>query len=1122
MARPSSTGKPPRTWLAGIMCLVIGVILLVVLAIRIAERDTQKDGGSAAKERESSRPSGESSEKVAAREDGTATVAKPGMRPLQAKIVVPPFVEQLVAVGLHNRQGEPAAYVSGLRVRLRGQDVVICPHRQTGGTKVTAELPASTSLWREGVSAAQLGVHQDLRFLRLFGVPPLGEADDLFGLDATAGEDDDELRRQSTLIGYRVKKLLAPDGSQFVLDAIDVEPTPLPSSTRWQVNLDTRHPTDGEFCDGAVALNAADLPWGLLVTEFRRQGRRVERQRRIVPFADLLDIGPATTFVGMEEQGERNYRLTHEYRDPLSEIDHVKLHVGRLSELREDFDPSLSTHDAAATERTRAVPTNGGQDATFLVTPERIHQQEDLVLQAEFHLRRGERFFGRAFHKRMEKRGRTTAITAASLAEREVFTDPAAVEPYFLTPVLSAPTSSDRDAVTQSFDDGGLAARRLDFGQNVAPRFTWSANGHVVYYFSDQGRFIHRVDLESGRETARWKAPVTMVQMDFGRQGLIVLGQQQAWLLDPDNLESKSTVDLPGCVDIAAGFQTDRVIAASQRELFRVDWERGPQPLGVRLDFAGMADRVLREAELSEDGEQLLLSDGYRMTRVSLGSEPRVEESTVDIAEQGQLYFTQGGRHVALLGTQPNRVSQAGYPTPGMFVYAVTDLSKPLYSVADPQAVALLPFATGHVGRVRVGLSDFVFGNASGRPVRSYRTPVLSSAERVSVSPDGARLLVYDRVPFEYSVPDPLRDPAIYGGPQNLLAEVMAVGEQVVTQEQSVGRWRVQTLPWKMRPHPGQHCWSADGRVLYVLTESNTIRRLSMPDLLETHRVLFPQPVLAIGLSKVGLVVRPTDRQELHLRNPADLAAAQIVSVAAPDALTMSASSDRIWAGSLGDGTELRQIELPSGEVKQSYSRRELLDIMAAAESDVLSPTLIGPARASSDRRLRPQLSPDGKSIYLELIGLCRFDVDEDRLRFVDTTGPSRRGSPVTGNVFVSHDSRFAAIEGFQSNARDPIDTSPRGYGTFIYDVDDLGRVAVDATTLGHSRGLAMDPKTRDVYTSTVEVTMIVIRGNAADPEEVSFARRHISECTISASPAGSGVLFVDDRLVAWLAATEP
>jgi hypothetical protein len=247
----------------------------------------------------------------------------------------------------------------------------------------------------------------------------------------------------------------------------------------------------------------------------------------------------------------------------------------------------------------------------------------------------------------------------------------------------------------------------------------------------------------------------------------------------------------------------------------------------------------------------------------------------------------------------------------------------------------------------------------------------------------------------------------------------------------------LQVTPVKLRANVlGCMCWADDkGTAFWALDPVGTIRRLSFPDLKETHTIELGKKCSWLNPSAEGLVVSVSELQEVWLLDPDKFTVKQRIAVSG---LKRAASALSLSTAFASNGKELYQVDLKTGK---------------AALYSGEGPKFHGYAD--------PVVSPDGKYLFTSggFEQMNRFGIKDGKATF-DQSSPRIAQGRVDIGVQVSPDSKFVTLPSYAGNY------GAGKYGNvFVYPVENIERAEVTLEFDGPSgMAISADPASGKFY----------------------------------------------------------
>ncbi|MEM1071182.1 MAG: hypothetical protein AAGI63_19910, partial [Planctomycetota bacterium] len=684
-------------------------------------------------------------------------------------------------------------------------------------------------------------------------------------------------------------------------------------------------------------------------------------------------------------------------------------------------------------------------------------------------------------------------------------------------------------SVSEPFEISEMKGQIVDFGQKSGfQRVHWTTDGKFVVGLTKFG--FTKLELSTGNAIASIRLPERITEWDLGRDGIIALCGQTAYLIDLDSMQLIASCWIPDGRQITAATDSSDVFAASNHNLYRVRWGDRAEKLEPTGEFQPRPFR-LRDLQLTESGAHLLVTDGFVIHRLGVTETTSIrwEAATEKLRSKrgGWLYYVQGSNHVSLMSSTKSSHSHgcrnADYPSRGMLIYHVEELERPIYGAAFSAAYAIHPPTGGTVGGIEKALT---FSDDRGRPLHTVPNARLLDAQSMQISPNGKHLFANMMRSVIVELPERFQDAVAFDS-HDVLPRTLSIRKAIQrTDAGSSDDWNWERFPWDVSASEDMITWSADGQFFYVIT-SDTPENTSSPppsfpkkhgdtvrlihsSLLEGYATTFQDPVNFVGLSSEGLVVRYRDWQRVALLHPRTLKWIRDIGIPSPGHLATSPSSSRIWTR---DSEGLHEYELSSGQRLRSYSDNQLTEIIREANLPQIPETEISTFQLGRQNPILRQ-SPDGKSLYVGYYGICKFDVTGEQLALTDCTGPSRDNQPFQ-MIYVSPDGSLVAKVDCSTNGKGKL-SGEHSSGTIMMSSKDLGELKVDATFPGNCKGLALDPKTQTVF-SYGSRYLLIKPSNASEVIEIPSPRTRAMSVSLHASPDGAGtfISFVNEAY--WL-----
>ncbi len=1031
----------------------------------------------------------------------------------------PDFVSNLVVVRSEHAPDYP---VNGIYFKQsRGRPIIISP-LLPGGVRanrkdepVTVQMGPHSST-RQSLSGRVIGgAGHSMLLIEVIDDVPAPQAMDFSEADLNSGHE-------AYILAYPRES--ENDGSPGLFTSTVRGSATLP-------DVDRSVPAGGLVCD------AFGRPWGILgVHDFSRRslprsGFSFSRlEARLRP-----RVNTTISMLGLQV-GRRTWRAGLALEDPLETVEECELWVGTLGAL----DPEISEYDRARYDGPVTTDMHPVRVCQADRRGQAIHSYAIVawprptssawkyhVLQARLKLKDGTEYFTRpGFTK--PGGGGLFEINDENLSgvDQDLVVGNLATDHW--QPEVTESEEPESKSVTSGRSTAwylhltGLGGKASD---QLLDDVAWSPDGQFAFVMTRYGR-LSRIDLKTRRVVRYLDLLEMSSDLDLSQSGLITLSQQQLRLIDPESLEIISEIHIPGAKQAAAGSASTDVYVVSSSRIYHVDLNTMKLTDVSVKPAAGPglpARGVLTGVEMTEDGASVILSDEGHLHRCRLDQGRLVpEQSTQQFDRSAGMVFQQEDHRAALVPAMATGgvVRAAGMPRGGVMVFSIDNLLEPMMSSGNRTPV--FDPVSGGVFR-----NDGPAGGTSllrDDGVRVAGVPTLGDLEFGSRNPNGTQLLVIRdqfrlvELPPELIAGDSLRagdaGEAVPESETRQLAGPVEVrdGWKVVPVEFDVD--------WESIQQQGLHVpkfrlnsvqWGDEADVCFMLSADGVLRRVRVPELVEERRLNIGN-CQALERCSLGLLVRSTVRQELILIDEDSLEVIRRVPVAEPYRLTAARDSSRVWFTNPGDrnvGVSIQSFDLATGRTGPAVSMQEVSDQLRSLES-----VHSVPDRMKGAARLR--ITPDGRYLFAaDGESLFRFAVQGDQLRLEDAV--KNLASQSIGPIFVSHDSRLVALQGGRRMSRKSYPSgNGKGYGSYVFPVDDFNTVAVNVATDAYGDALAFNTVTGEVYSRSHKISLLVYGPESDLRESVSFGQS--TRIRLDAAPSGSGLFWSsDDGDVFWL-----
>lgn len=592
--------------------------------------------------------------------------------------------------------------------------------------------------------------------------------------------------------------------------------------------------------------------------------------------------------------------------------------------------------------------------------------------------------------------------------------------------------------------------RQPPFGprSSIAPGMVWSTDQESFFALTRDGT-LYRIRVPSLQESDKLVIGKNCTRLAKSKAGLVVVSDelQEIWVIDEETLTVQRKISLGNVLDqgtdpvdiltspeIATGHvriaPTGGKVDGS--EFWVVDLRRGRVVNRLRY-FAELSNKALTSGQvkvpknswknvvfytlefqvcaMSPDGKYIISNDRKELQRVRVrGNAFTYEEVSANIFTDGEteLTFSSDSNYLAISGhhTEIVRVHDLQQPIVKL------DSRLPGFSTKPAAGFAFDNRARQfYVGGDNALLSTW---SPQGLPLKTYGFRGNGECTyQLLCHPDGFKLVAYSDTGLWWVELQPA-DPNY--------TEPIEVGKSIVRSTASDNGATFTQLDIE---HGHEFTWSSNGDALYVLEpETGSLRRISMPDHMETHRIDLDTPVSDLCWTARGLVAVTPRRTEFLLLDPATLKILAVLPSGGADVLHSARASDLAFATMKSDTISV--IDLAKKQIVENY-----------AHSLVQPPEHVRAALESNRPGVGPlQFDHQGRYVlrtYRD--GLCRYQAEGSKLAFEEyaTIWPSRlEFSAAPGFVLVSGEVR---------NAPDRAEPAPWvGEGLFVYRTNDLSK----------------------------------------------------------------------------------
>lgn len=297
--------------------------------------------------------------------------------------------------------------------------------------------------------------------------------------------------------------------------------------------------------------------------------------------------------------------------------------------------------------------------------------------------------------------------------------------------------------------------------------------------------------------------------------------------------------------------------------------------------------------------------------------------------------------------------------------------------------------------------------------------------------------------------------------------------------------------------------WSPDGKSVYLLEESGTLHKVSVPDFREERVLSMGQKASYMTLTKLGLAVGLPTLQEVWLIDANTLQLRKRIPVGSMTGLTGAPMLTKVYAPD--QEAALSVIDLESGKVvaRRRGSEFHLPAGMPAVRRDGESP---GFNFAT--------ITPDGKYMMTGGENLNRMRIEGDDFVY-EEAGPGGIGQNPQ-RLEVSPDSLYVAMPSGGGNGRLP--NLPGPYNTFVYRISDLQTPVIVVSSGAYPRALSFDKAAGYIYAQSYGTALMTFTPAGVQEKSFKLGMKQGEETEqMLVHPSGRRVLVLAGTSLVWL-----
>jgi hypothetical protein len=300
---------------------------------------------------------------------------------------------------------------------------------------------------------------------------------------------------------------------------------------------------------------------------------------------------------------------------------------------------------------------------------------------------------------------------------------------------------------------------RPDFhrGRDVRQLLLWASDGRSFYHADPDGT-LRQVVLSGFRETRVLNTGGVCSWLSPSAEGLLltVSSRQEIWVLDPESLDVRKRIAVPGASVATAGPSQSVAFAGAHLQdrqnsgtLYSVDLKKGvvAREISSRDRFS---NSNLVHPIVTPDGKFVFASGGieqllcFKVNGDDLGfddASPRIlaNGQTIDVSPDSRYVCAPSGG-----GNYPGVKNHPSVTTYSTYIYPVTDMSRPAFAIhqdAYPHTVAFSR-TDGRLFSQNYERQLLIF-SASGALQKEYTLAERGSdVQQILAHPDGSRLLL--------------------------------------------------------------------------------------------------------------------------------------------------------------------------------------------------------------------------------------------------------------------------------------------------------------------------------------------------------------------------------------------
>lgn len=272
--------------------------------------------------------------------------------------------------------------------------------------------------------------------------------------------------------------------------------------------------------------------------------------------------------------------------------------------------------------------------------------------------------------------------------------------------------------------------------------------------------------------------------------------------------------------------------------------------------------------------------------------------------------------------------------------------------------------------------------------------------------------------------------------------------------------------------HVAGMLWADEhGSAVFILTRAGKLRKLSVPGFQVLAAIDLQKKCSGLARYRDGLLVALPELQEVWHIDGDRLSPLRKMSAPGVDRVTAAPESAVAIAGRWEAGGQEQGLFL------LDFARDRKVEYRPGS----------GAALGLSN----PVATPDGRYLFTRSAAIHRFRIEPTGL-VLDGATPAiaDAGGALGAGLQVSPDSRWVCFPcGAGNRGQHPNHPEIRGYGTFVYSVDDLTRPAFVVEQGAYPAAVAFDPAAKLVYSQNVDYPLIVFSAAGVKQKEYKIRK---------------------------------